>query len=423
MMALARDGGGDMAGSIGGKRVFVTKLKYATTADGSKLRARLLFRELTAAAALLAARAVGGCDLPDAPGKNHCFTGRDCRDGFMCVAQRCVLPDDGGGGGGDLAMTTPGDMSTPGGDMACDGTLVGDECRAGRWTRGADMPTPRERLALVAVPDGRIFALGGISEGAGEQRKVEVYTPATDSWTTVAPMMVARYGFAATLGPDGRIYAIGGPYRNASDDGISRSVEAYDLVADQWSYDPPVLGSSRYEARAFTGSDGRIYVVGGFDYSLSEQLATAESWQPGETAWTPLGSSMNTGRSAHGLTVAADGRVFVFGGSAGSIGSTASVEFFRPGQVGWTTAAPLALARDWLAAATAPDGRLYAIGGNGEGPGSEQAFGEVEIYAPADDKWTAGPPLPTPRYGLGAVTGADGNIYVIGGNGEGSVKQ
>jgi hypothetical protein len=56
-----------------------------------------LLRELT----LLVVLAAAGCDLPRDPAKNHCFTKRDCLDGYVCVAQRCLVPSDGGSDGGD----------------------------------------------------------------------------------------------------------------------------------------------------------------------------------------------------------------------------------------------------------------------------------------------------------------------------------
>lgn len=41
-------------------------------------------------------------------------------------------------------------------------------------------------------------------------RSVEAYTPSTDTWATLVPMPTARYDVAAATGTDGRIYAIGG---------------------------------------------------------------------------------------------------------------------------------------------------------------------------------------------------------------------
>ncbi len=60
-------------------------------------------------------------------------------------------------------------------------------------------------------------------------------------------------------------------------------------------------------------------------------------------------------------------------------------------------------------AAVAFDGRIYAIGGR-SGPAD---FGAVDIYDPATNRWSAGPPI-DPRGTAGAVVQC-GAIYVFGG--------
>jgi len=91
----------------------------------------------------------------------------------------------------------------------------------------------------------------------------------------------------------------------------------------------------------------------------------------------------------------------------------------------------------WGAAASAPlrraeltgvcietsDGRpkLFAVGGRNQASGT--VLNDVEIYDPAANAWVAGPPMPTPRRGLGAAFvpgpgvagGRLGSVYVVGG--------
>src|SRR5919197_901320 len=93
---------------------------------------------------------------------------------------------------------------------------------------------------------------------------------------------------------------------------------------------------------------------------------------------------------------------------------------------------PLPLPRLGLGAATGADGRVYTIGGNGpeneRDPHNEQDLGVVEAYDPQSNTWACSrddaasscathglAPLPTPRHGFVVVAGADGHIYVIGG--------
>lgn len=80
----------------------------------------------------------------------------------------------------------------------------------------------------------------------------------------------------------------------------------------------------------------------------------------------------------------------------------------------WLAAPPMPTPRLLLAAATGPDGTLYAIGG-GDNPISPHGLNVVEVFNASTRQWNAAPPMPTARYGLAAATDADGNIYAFGG--------
>ena len=65
-----------------------------------------------------------------------------------------------------------------------------------------------------------------------------------------------------------------------------------------------------------------------------------------------------------------------------------------------------------LAAAAAPDGSIFAIGGAADG----DVLDVVEVYRPGSNQWDAAPALPRRRYRLAAAAGGDGRIYAIGGS-------
>jgi N-acetylneuraminic acid mutarotase len=71
--------------------------------------------------------------------------------------------------------------------------------------------------------------------------------------------------------------------------------------------------------------------------------------------------------------------------------------------------------REFVAAATGPDGRIYAIGGALGGPGVGDT-NSVEAYTPGTNSWATVASMPTARAGFAAATGPDGRIYAIGGN-------
>jgi hypothetical protein len=178
-------------------------------------------------------------------------------------------------------------------------------------------------------------------------------------------MPTARNDLAAATGHDGRIYAIGGNTTNGT---VLNTVEAYTPGSNSWAAVAP-MPTARNDLAAATGPDGRIYAIGGWD---GENTADVDSY----------------------LT---------------------TVEAYTPGTNSWATVAPMPTARYFLAAATRPDGRIYAIGGY-----KNAELTTVEAYTPGTNSWATVAPMPTARYGLAAATGPNGRIYAIGGYHDGS---
>jgi N-acetylneuraminic acid mutarotase len=376
----------------------------------------------------LAIASAAACGLPDDPNKQTCVVQRDCLDGYVCDSGRCLLPGQGAdlgdlgvGADGpppDLSPAPPGKLGERCGASGCESGLTCDDavCRRGRWAAVSAMPTARHSLAAVAAPDGRIYAIGGYGDH-GALGTVEAYTPSSNSWTTLAPLNVPRYGLAAVLGPDGKIYAIGGPYQSVSSDGVSHTVEIYDIAANQWSTGPALV-TGRMDVRAVTAG-GRVWAIGGNQLTSLTDLATMESLAPGESVWTTASFSMTQGRSAFGAALVPDGRVFAIAG-ANDLNKLASVEFFTPGTNGWNTSVALPLAAEGLGAAVAGDGRLYAIGGTCYGVGGCTAPPEQRTVYSIDasgGSWEQAASMPTARFGMGVTTTADGRIWALGGDG------
>src|SRR5437016_3729419 len=74
-------------------------------------------------------------------------------------------------------------------------------------------------------------------------------------WSTVATLPTAREALGAATGSDGRIYAMGG---SGGDD----RVFAYSPGSNSWST-APSMPTTRFDVSAITGADGRIYTIGG----------------------------------------------------------------------------------------------------------------------------------------------------------------
>lgn len=111
------------------------------------------------------------------------------------------------------------------------GTLIFDGGSAATcgWSTGAPLPTPRWDLAVVAGPDGLIYAIGGaLSEGA-VTNEVDAYSTDAGSWTSAPQLNVARRGHGAVVTSAGLIWVLGG---YGADGGVLSAVEVYDPLSD-----------------------------------------------------------------------------------------------------------------------------------------------------------------------------------------------
>jgi hypothetical protein len=134
-----------------------------------------------------------------------------------------------------------------------------------RWTRRADMPTPRVAFSAVTV-NGLIYAIGGIRSYNNPQdlTTVEVYDPATDSWTS-APSLLAARGGAAAVGLNtgspcgGSIYEFGGGWYTPL-----ATTERYDVAAGSWTQSTPLLAGRRSLAASYADNGHLLLITGGF---------------------------------------------------------------------------------------------------------------------------------------------------------------
>lgn len=123
------------------------------------------------------------------------------------------------------------------------------------WTQKAPMLTSRSGFALAAAGNGKLYAVGGSTNGTNVVRTVEEYDPVTDQWTTKKPLQTARQRLGLAAANNGRLYAVGGTP-------ATRAVEEYDPLTDAWTPKPSLL-VARDEPGLAKGGNGRLYVVGG----------------------------------------------------------------------------------------------------------------------------------------------------------------
>jgi N-acetylneuraminic acid mutarotase len=143
----------------------------------------------------------------------------------------------------------------------------------------------------------------------------------------------------------------------------------------------------------------------------------------GPTGWS-VKAPMPAGREgATGVII--NDKIFVTHGQGPGVPDTSSTFVYDIPSNSWGAAASAPLRRAELTGVCieASDGRakLFAVGGRNQASGT--VLNDVEIYDPAANAWAAGPPMPTPRRGLGAAFvpgpgvagGKLGSVYVVGG--------
>lgn len=265
-----------------------------------------------------------------------------------------------------------------------------------RWRTRAQMPTPRNALAVVA-DGGLIYAIGGVSAD-GPTGKVEVYDPKADAWSTRSPKPTP-VGFVSAVVAGGEIYVPGGigPEQQYQD-----VLEIYDPGQDRWRTGAPLPeGVAGY---GLAVHDGQIYLFGGLGEAGYTDVVYR--YDPRANRWTAR-TPMNLARALIG-TAASDGRIYVVGGYDGT-NELDTCGVYDPAADSWVACPSLIQGRGGLALVAVRE-NLYAIGG---GLNSSLAFNER--YDRRVGKWMrVETPITQEWRGLGAAF-VDPYIYAIGG--------
>lgn len=267
------------------------------------------------------------------------------------------------------------------------------------------MPTPRGRFAQAMV-DGRIYVLGGLTEGSWSAQ-VEVYDPAQDRWDRRTPMPTAVANVGAAV-VEGRIYVPGG-LDEANQ--VTDVLRAYDAQADTWATLAPL--PKPLCAYAIAAVEQGFYVLGGWDGQ--HYLDSVYYYDVAQDAWReeqPL--SVPRGFAA---AATLNGQVYLLGGYDGSTEYNLC-ESFDPqraaeGQDPWVRHTPMGIGRAGHSVAVS-DGSLYVVGG-----GWDSYFAYNERYDARNDVWsTFESPLVGEwrTLGLSSVENREGTfLYAIGG--------
>jgi N-acetylneuraminic acid mutarotase len=149
--------------------------------------------------------------------------------------------------------------------------------------------------------------------------------------------------------------------------------------------------------------DGKVFVIAGYD-TLGQSTATVEVYDPRTNAWqkaAPLPIATN-----HNAAATANGRLYAFGGTS------PRVFVYARDVDSWTEVASMRYSHGGTPAVAVIGGKIYVAGGTG----SDMVGHELEVYDPGADKWQALAPMGVPRnHTAGGAIG--GRFHVVGGRG------
>ena len=277
-----------------------------------------------------------------------------------------------------------------------------------------DMTVGRIEPAAVTLMNGKVLLVGDYSSATNQ---ADLFDPKTSSFAPSASgTAVARKATIGVLLVDGRVLLVSRetPSAELYDPDLDRftALAGAPAVADQ--YDQPWPVRLR---------DGRVLIVKG-------KGRTCSFFDPGNDSFTdgPAGPQavIDPGSPREvGITVAADGRVFVVGGIVDPIFTpTSAIAVFDPasgaGFVPLPT--PLAVPREAPGVTLLGNGQIIAMGGNTDPSPTRRSCSDtfqvsatVDVIDPAANSVTAFAPLPEANWTLSAATLIDGSLIAAGG--------
>lgn len=262
------------------------------------------------------------------------------------------------------------------------------------WVSDAPMSVARAQHAGALLDDGSFAVFNGVNL-TGFVNSAERFSG--NVWSALgATGIIGNVTEAVTLG-SGHVLV-------RSDGG--RQSRLFDPVSSSWA-DTGSQNVQRSLPTMTLLADGKVLLAGGTGVGGVRERS-AEIYDPVTRTWTPTGS-MALGRSAHAATLMRDGRVLVASGF-NQAGEVPSAEIYDPVSGTWSQAAPPLVARHYASLNLLPDGRLLLAGGHTGASVTSQA----ELYDPVANTWTATGALAYPRNGTMGSLQQQSTVLVSG---------
>jgi hypothetical protein len=243
------------------------------------------------------------------------------------------------------------------------------------WQSEPPLSVPRARLGVVVDPAGnRIFAVGGIFNGAALPVTEWLEPAVGPTWAQGAPLSLGVRGHQV-VATSRYVMSIGG--RDSANTSLGLLLRHADptSMASGWEQHSSDFHHSSFGATTFGDN---VYLVDNSDSRRLDALGD-------ERADLPPPPELDPPRDELPLISAPDGRLYAIGGQAVTNVPLADVQAWSPA-TGWQAVPALRTARNAHAAAVGPDDRIWVAGGtdtNGVRLASVEVYGPVAAVQPS----------------------------------------
>jgi N-acetylneuraminic acid mutarotase len=281
---------------------------------------------------------------------------------------------------------------------------------AQRWAP-VEQPFKRRALAL-AVLDGQIVALGGITPEGETSREVHVYDPAEKRWSRAQDLPSDGFGVAATSRGD-VLYA-------SARDGVLYALPSIDARWEKVKQ----LAFPRFFHQLVMPDDTHVMALGGISgMHFGARIRAVETLDLASDAPTLLRFTLENplrGRNRQGAFAASDS-LYVFGGNRSLAQHDFAPEDFvadagRLDLAGlfWERLPDFPKPRQTVQTVVLDDVAL-AVGGFGHDGEAARAQADAYAFTLEQEQWQPAPnQLPTPRTQFGLTAHGD-NLWIFGG--------
>lgn len=167
---------------------------------------------------------------------------------------------------------------------------------------------------LIFASDGNLYVAGN---NAAIRATLDRWNGST--WTNIITHVAVSTAFAVQQGFDGALY-VGGTFTNLNADASQDNIARYSITGGTWSALSTGLGAGIEGPGITIGADGRVYVIGAFVTAGGVTAIGTAVWNG--ITWSALGSGVVTQTGDGVAKTLPDGRILFGGGFSTANGIT-----------------------------------------------------------------------------------------------------